>query len=451
MLILIACAERAPLVEDTGEVTVVTPPEPEPPTTVDFGTFAPRNLVVVHVDTLRADALERWGSPYATTPNMNARGGWVSVSDVISTASWTIPATASLMTGNDLPFHDLRTYDPEHLSTLRGVTAAESLREAGFQTAMITGAGLLMDPELSIGKGFGSAGFVPDQPDNAGGMLDGVEAFLDDLDDVPFFLFLQPTDPHAPYQPADGDLGTFSDVTHIPFDPTAPAAAQEQAITHALNTAPDDATREAILTQVQAVYDEQALGLDRAIEQIFVALEERGHLDDTLVIVAADHGESFFEGWPEFFGHGVYVRREMVHVPLLFWGAGLTGEHVTCLASNMDILPTALDLLGVAPIADAEGRSLRTEGCRDVAYSSTYEVGTDGELLTWVSATSLEAQVVVDCAHAQSVAFDLRSDPRATLDLPIADVVGASELVSALGAYRDGVTSTLPGVSCPGF
>ena len=446
MLLLLAC------VGDTGFVADSPAPEALPAAdavALDFGEFAPRNLVVVHVDTLRADALQRWGGVRATTPHLDARPGWISISDPISTASWTLPATASLLTATDLPRHGLRAFDPgvtDH--RLRGTSTAQALREVGFDTALFSGAGMLLDPTLGLGTGFALATFVPDQPDNAGASVEAATAWLDTLTDRPFFLFLQPTDPHAPLQPADGDLGVWSDAEHLPFDPMESPEAQEQHIRAALDNAGDVAAKAEILEQVHAVYDEQILGLDRALEALFLALEERDLLDDTLIVLSADHGESFLEGWPSVLGHGGVTRRELLRVPLMFWGAGLTDQHAICLASSMDTLPTALDLLRVPALPDAEGRSLR-QGCRDVAFSSVYESADAVERLTWVSATNLDAQVVTDCTTGEVAAFDLPEDPGALDARAPSDVPGADTLATALEGYAAEVAELLP-VTCAG-
>ncbi len=429
------------------------PPRAEPPADpghLDLGSFEARNVVVVHVDTLRADALRAWGGPRDTTPLLGGRSGWTSVARALTTASWTVPSTASLLAGVDLPTHGLRYFDEAGPSgALAAPTFAEHFRQAGWRTALFSGSSLLLGPEIGLGFGFEHAQELGAEPGNAASTVDAALAWLETLPaDVPTFVFLQPVDPHGPYRPEDVDVGTWIDPATIPFDLLAPAQVQESQIQAALAAATTEEERAAVLEQVRVVYDEQVLGVDRAVESLIAGLERLGRGDDTLVVVSADHGESFHDGYPTMLGHGRTLRDELVHVPLLFWGADVPDAHVDCVASNMDVLPTVLDAAGLQPLAGAEGRSL-LESCRTHAFSGTYEAGDAGEVLTWLAVGGLDAQLVTDCGSGERYAFDLAADPGATEPVQVSDVPGGTALAGALDDYTEEVLATLPWLACP--
>lgn len=386
LLALYACAEPP-----GGSPDSAAPP-PAEPGRLDLGGFAPRNVVVVNVDTLRADALPHWGGPHPTMPAMAARPGWVSIDRAVATAGWTAPSTASLLSGRDLPAHGVRYADHDGtVGTMRVGGYAELLREQGYATALFSGSSLLLEPSNGLATG-------------------------------------------------------FEDVEGVPFDLYASVSAQEEQIRGALSGA-DEPERAEILAAVRGVYDEQVLGVDRALEALIAGLERLGHGEDTLVVLTADHGESFFDGPPAMLGHGMTARDELLHVPLLFWGAGVQTAHVPCVASNMDVMPTVAELLGVNGPRVLDGRSLLTE-CRTRAFSGVYEAGPDGEVLTWLSVEGAQSQVVVDCTSGEKTAFDLATDPLAAEVRIVHDVPEGAELAGWLDGYRDEVLAALPHVWC---
>ncbi|MDP2314794.1 MAG: sulfatase [Pseudomonadota bacterium] len=416
---------------------------------VDLAGFQPRNVVVVHIDTLRADALPRWGSAHETMPILGQRAGWVSVERAVSTASWTAPATASLLSGTDQPTHGIRFFDETGPNIPLAVPSyVPHLQEQGLTTALVTGSEILMGGVYNLGQGFGYAQALAQDPGNARGSVEIAIDWLDTLGaDEPFLLFLQPMDVHGPYRPEDSDIGLWADIGHLPFVLTDPPAAQEAQIAAALEAATTDEARAQVLATVRDVYDEQMLGVDRAIGALMDALEAEGRLDETLIVLAADHGESFYDGAPPHLGHGMSVRNELVHVPLMFWGPGVTDAHVPCVASNMDIFPTIVDAMGLPALPSAEGRSLLHD-CREHAFSGVYDSVGGVETLEYLSVESKDAQVVYDCINAEIHAYDLVADPLATVKLPLDSVPKGIVLADALDAYAASVVTTLPKLTC---
>lgn len=420
------------------------PVVPVAPEGFDLGGVVPRTIVVVHVDTLRADATPWGGSTRATFPYMAGRSGWVSIDHAIAEGTWTAPSTASLMTGVGQEWHGVRAFPddapPPHVTA---PTWPMLLDDAGWETALLSGGELLTRPDLGLAAGFDFVEQVSDDPGNADAMLGEASAWLHARDpDAQALLFLQPVDPHGPYRPEETDAGTWVDPDTLPFDPSDPGDMQEKAILAAVATA-DDAERAAILDAVRRAYDEQLLGLDRALRSVFYMLEEDGRLDDAVVVLSADHGESFYEGPPEWFGHGMVVRHEIVHVPLLFWTAQSVETNLDCVASNLDVFPTLGAMLGMEPPEGTAGRSL-FDGCRETAFSAVYEQVDGADVLTGVGVETAESALVRTC-DGESYAFDLTTDPLATVPVtPPADLEGE------LDGYVTGLAEALGPVSCPG-
>jgi arylsulfatase A-like enzyme len=402
----------------------------------------------VQVDTLRADSLLAYGGTRDTMPLLFARPGWVTVERAVSTGSWTAPATASLVTGLDLPRHGIRYFDdeaPNH--RLDSPTFQKYLGEQGFDTALYTGSGLLIDGAYSLGEGFAVAELVEDEPGNADAVVTAGLDWLGARDsDAPFLLFLQPMDPHGPYDPEAEDLGTWSDPANLPFDVTQRPDQQESDIFAALDAATTEEETAAILTQVRAVYDEQILGLDRELDRLFDGLAASGHLEDTLVVVTADHGESFYDGVPAMLGHGFSTRNELVHVPLFLWGANVPDTYAQCLASNMDVFPTVIDALGLEPMADVDGQSL-LDACRQFAFSGVYEATAGVETIDWLGVETLDAQVMYDCT-GDLHAFDLTTDPGAVTSVSTTGIPDGAAVVQALDTYSASVVTQLPDLRC---
>jgi arylsulfatase A-like enzyme len=430
---------------------VDTAPVADPgPGKLDFGDFVPKNVVIVNVDTLRADALPPWGSLHDTLPNLMARPGWVVVDRAVATSSWTGPTTTSELTGLDLPEHGVRYMDATDMDVnhpLRATTFATHLQEEGYDTIILSGNGLVIGDPFRMEAGFSIAHEDTTEPGNAATLVEGARTFLAETPtDQPFVMWLQPVDPHEPLQPEAEDLGTWSDPANSPVilgDPPEAQLAQLEAILG--DATPDE--RAAIIEQVRDLYDEQILGVDRAVESLIEGLEETGRLDDTLVVLAADHGQSLFEGDPVVFGHGQGLRNEQVHVPMMFWSPALTDAFVPCVASGMDLFPTVLDALGVDPLPDISGQSL-LDGCRDHAFSGVYESEDGIETLTYLGVETHDAQIVYNCVDDGTQAFDLDADPLATTSIPVASLDGGPALQAQLDDYVAGVLTTLPDLAC---
>ncbi|MDP6409755.1 MAG: sulfatase-like hydrolase/transferase [Planctomycetota bacterium] len=288
---------------------------------------APSSVLLVTIDTLRADRLGCYGHTRAHTPNIDGlatRG--VRFERALSVAPLTFPAHVSLMSGTIPPHHGARDNGVfravEELDLL-----AEVLRETGLRTAAFTAA-FVLDSQFGLDQGFEEYGDVPQRVMHPKGMLEhrsaaevNAEAFawLNTLDESePFFLWLHYFEPHLPYPPPN----------------ERPAALRDHP------------------------YDAEVSNADRALGQVLARLEELGRGEETLVVLTSDHGESLGEHGEA--SHSFFVYQAVLHVPLIFSHASLpAGSTVSSNASLVDVMPTLLELLEIeGPPLPPPARSL---------------------------------------------------------------------------------------------
>ena len=297
------------------------------------------NLVLVVLDTVRADHLAPYGYARVTTPHLDAfaRDEATRFTQARSSSSWTLPSHASLFTGL-LPSEHGAAYPGETAHPLRGevVTLAERLRAAGYETAAVVANTLFIVPRLGMDQGFGHfddrrGSFVGDYlalPQLAGLRLavghtpyrsarEITEAALQWLDARspsegrlaarPFFLMLNYMDAHRPYLPPSPFDKAFSD--EVPE-----YALKPERKLHLL------------------LYDRELMHLDSQLARLLERLRERGLFENTVVVVTADHGEAFGEHGR--YGHSGTLFEELVHVPLYVKPAGAASGRST-IASSM--------------------------------------------------------------------------------------------------------------------
>lgn len=296
------------------------------------------NVVLITLDTTRADALGAYGQGFPTSPHFDrlAREG-VLFEDVLSTSPETLPAHASIFTGQNPFGHGVRG-NAGYVLANENLTLAEVFKTAGYTThAEIAAA--VMQPGTQISQGFttvrdtGSDGVrlkaVFRERDgevkaevvmarDGGDIADSGIRFLQQRGDDPFFLWLHWFDAHAPYSPPPNFSKLIPDSTY-----------------HA-----------------EVRYQDEQLG------RFIAELEARGLRENTLVVVTADHGEGLLEHGER--THSYFLYDSTVRIPLVFWGLeGLpAGKRIDTLVRNVDIAPTILGLLGLYPLDGIDGVSL---------------------------------------------------------------------------------------------
>jgi arylsulfatase A-like enzyme len=317
------------------------------------GPAAAPNVLLVSVDTLRADHLSSYGYARPTTPHLDAlaaRG--VLFEAAQSTSSWTLPAHASLLTGRYPAFHGLEDEGavlPAGLPTL-----AERFRELGYATFAVV-AHVYVGREFGIDRGFDTF----DDSLLEGGtrnpkaeeVVDRVLEQLDAAGDRPFFGFVHLFDPHWDYAPPPPWNTRFTDPGYTgPVDGTLRSLSPW--------SGPDRTLPAADLAFALALYDGEVAYVDAQIGRLLGALAARGQLDRTVVAVTADHGEEFEEHGR--LGHGHSLYGEVLRVPLILAGHPRlpAGERRREPVSLVDVAATLLELAGGAPPAGSQGTSL---------------------------------------------------------------------------------------------
>jgi len=293
-----------------------------------FGPSAPPDapdVVIVTVDTLRADRLGFAGHADADTPTLDALAASGRVfSQAITPLPRTTPALASLLTGLAPHHHGSRevgmAIDPEV------PTLAESLRTAGYATAAVS-AMRVASPEQGLDRGFDTFEVMHDAPASE------VTARAQDPlgTSRPLLLWVHYADPHFPYTPDGGD----SPCAALPAlgDELGRAAIFSDRGGHASAALPDCRIR----------YDEEIARVDRAIGSLFDALETRAR--ERIVVFSADHGENQGERGL-YYEHGPNVADASLRIPLVVNGPGVATGRDDGVVSLTDLMPSLLARLG---------------------------------------------------------------------------------------------------------
>ncbi len=354
---------------------------------------AARSLLIITIDTLRADRVGAYGYRAARTPTIDrlANEG-VKFDPAYATAPITLTSHASLMTGRYPAGHGARhngvRLDP------KVTTIADMLQSAGFTTGAFVGA-FPLDKRFGLNKGFQTYG--DRMPRGADGRIanerpgrmvaDEAIAWLDRNRDNPFFLWVHFFEPHAPY----GD----------PRD-KRPASAR---------------------------YDDEVAEADTQAGRVLGALGAAR--DSTLIVLAADHGEAFGEHGE--IGHSLFLYDTTLRVPLIFAGPGVgRGRTMRASASLVSVAPTVMQLLGVSGF-DADGAGLRSwlDPVESVypreqdVYAETFAPLLD---FGWSPLKSARSQGAKFIDAPKPELYDLNKDPGETKNLYAANLPRVAEL-----------------------
>jgi arylsulfatase A-like enzyme len=291
------------------------------------------NVLLIVIDTLRADHLGCYGDPEARTPSIDAVAGRSAQFRCVSQAPWTTPATATILSGLFPAGHGAnrpRQKIPESVPLL-----AEAFRDGGWRTGAVVSHSL-------VGRHLGFArGFDAFDQSNAGGhdyvSSDSVTALATawvDSSSGPFFLFVHYFDAHYNYLEHEGFTrpGDYQGRLEPGMD------IWEMLRMHEFLGEED-------MRYVRRLYRGEISYLDAALHRLFRHLEERGLLEGTAVVLTADHGEEFLEhGW---IGHTRSLHDVALDIPLLVHGPGVDPGARPAKAMQVDVRPTVLGLAGI--------------------------------------------------------------------------------------------------------
>jgi choline-sulfatase len=372
----------------------------------------PPNVLIITIDTLRADHVGCYGFKLARTANIDALADQgVRCSNAAAVAPITLPSHCSIMTGLYPPAHGVRDNGAYALGD-DTVTLADRLRAAGYATTAIVSA-VILNRRYNLNQGFDSYDddlweedepklfMVRDRkaPKTAAHFAAWLDAWSKEPQRKPFFAWVHFYDPHAPYEPPPRDRV---------LSPTA--------------------------------YDGEIAVADRGVGTLISALREKGVLDRTLVVLTADHGESLGEHQEK--THALFIYDATIHVPLIWRLPRVFPAHTVYdgPVSSVDIVPTVLAVLGLPGGDQTQGLNLlralqgrttppdRPQYCESLlsevgfGMAPLYGVRMDG--MKWIRAPRPEL-------------YDLRRDPKELHNIYAGNFATAMKLDHELDAILE--------------
>lgn len=320
------------------------------------------NVILISIDTLRADHLGCYGYQRNTTPRIDAfRRAATLFEQAFAQAPSTLPSHASIFTSL-LPSHHGASVANSSGVDPGAVTLAEILKREGYETASFNG-GIQLDPLYGLARGFDT--YVSARPSVASAdlLVDPVDRFdhavtegmewMRDRKAKPLFMFLHTYETHHPYTPDPALLALM--------DPDYDGSLPDDIGVDLLKRINDGEMEidDADLDHVIAAYDAELRSVDAAFGKLVDFLQQEGLYDDAVILVTSDHGEEFGEhGFVGWHSHSLYD--ELLRVPLLVKLPGSRGgeRSVAAQVRGIDLAPTILDELGLTIPESFEGTSL---------------------------------------------------------------------------------------------
>jgi len=384
------------------------------------------NVILISIDTLRADHLSCYGYERETTPSICAFfSDGTRFERAFSQSAWTAPAHASMFTGLSPARHGV-TYGPM-IPLLKGhTTIFQYLRERGYFTIALFGGGYV-NPVMPASE-IDFKRTIALRQDLVGHLEHALQA---NEDGKPFFLFLHGYDVHTPYAPS---RNYFSD-PRPQIDEVARQNryckyedAEDQSRFLDPRSVPSDPATQQYL---EALYDSEIREVDHSLGRFFGHLESSGLLEQTVVILTSDHGEEFWDhGSCE---HIKTVYNELLHVPLFVrTPGGRPRVETNPVAASIDILPTVSEALALPPLESIDGRSLFRTTPTDIFSEAQFHY--DSQHLRRYSVIRGQYKLIRDPDRKTRELYDLGSDPAEQVDLAGKGVVPEA-LDEALAKY----------------
>ena len=313
------------------------------------------NVLLITVDTLRADRLGAYGYERARTPHIDALAAEGALFEVaVTDTPWTTPSMSSVLTGRYATAHGFKSTNADRLAQTN-VTLAEILRDAGYATAAVVGS-FPLDAVFQLDQGFDHYDdeFTTPIWSMPGHEFEHIESdFFETPDDQRFFILSKALNDsrREDSEVTDAALAWLAGHANGPFFLWVHYFGPHEK--------PDWRVAEERREHRRvAMYDPDTARVDDEVGRLMDALAARGLADATLVIFHADHGESL--GEQGLLGHGQLLNEATMRIPLILRyprrvGAGVRDGR---LARNVDILPTVLDAVGLPADDVAPGRSL---------------------------------------------------------------------------------------------
>jgi arylsulfatase A-like enzyme len=404
------------------------------------------NVLLITIDTLRWNYLGCYDTGGALTPNIDgiAESG-ARFDNSYATVPLTIPSHASIFTGRYPNAHGVRTNLQWSVLDPANTTLAEILRDSGYVTGAFIGA-VLINRNSGLDKGFDHYGDIFDhmwyklfksgaflvsqvlirtglmekeeyQVRTASEVTDHALEWLEKVDHQRFFLWIHYYDPHTPYNPPREFLELY------------------------VGDSRKEEGSEIPVNENVDYYKAEISYTDHQIGRIFEALTDREIMDNTLIVITSDHGESL--GEHGYFGHGFKLYEQSVRVPLIMRLPGVleSGQVLDPLNSSIDVAPTLLDILSIDATGEFDGSSFYPilqkgdEGERDLVYVETLAMYEENEMKYGVKSTNWKLIFTVPDSVLEL--FNLDVDPDELRNLAGTNEVMVDSLLSALNSYLE--------------
>jgi arylsulfatase A-like enzyme len=447
----------------------------------DVNRASPPNIILIVIDTLRADHLGAYGYPRSTSPLLDALAARGTLfTNATAPSSWTRPAMASLFTSRPPSEHG--AFSSRRALDASVATLAELLRAGGYRTIGVSGNFPHVNEQSGLDRGFDH--FVslampargaddtlmrltlregtrpaPLRAPTASEVNARVIEALPDADERPFFLYVHYMDPHSGYLAPAAHREQFRRSTLT--KPTAdggdpPAATSDYLVDLAAGRRPFGPDERARLIDL---YDAEISYVDAEVGRLLEELFRRGHGSGAVVVALSDHGEEFLDhgGW----FHGLTLHREVLRVPLLIEdGTGRMPPGIDERPVDLlDVPTTLLSLAGLDPAPGMRGRRLDAQERLEVGarvaelHPDALREARAGALRHRLALTAWPWKAVVDPSGVV-VLFQLEDDPgelrpvaASDPSVPAALVARARELADSLRADPD--ASPGPGEETP--
>ncbi|MBM4392989.1 MAG: sulfatase [Deltaproteobacteria bacterium] len=393
------------------------------------------DVVIVVLDTLRADHLSQYGYPLDTSPALASFAATATLyTQAWAPSPWTVPSTAAILTGLHPLRHQLRHPGdvlPEAIDTL-----PEQFRRAGWRTAAYSH-NVSVAPKHALDQGFDqftrNTGKVLGYP-HAGRMTRAAKAWIAEQPG-PFFLYLQPMNCHGPYkvpsERRDDVLGRSPSTAFEYYGPVMRKILKEGKLS----------AREKItdrhLRSLQEQYDTAIRYTTGEVAELFDALRAAGRYDAATIVLTADHGEEMFEHGG--FSHGYSLHREVLSVPLMVKLPGQSeGRQEHAPVSLVDIAPTVLAANGI-DVPPLDGLPLGQVGERSLVFDINWPRRIVGQALLEGGFKLLSIKQDYTGRENATLLYDTLLDPGETQDLAATMPEKVTAMSSRLSVLASGL------------
>ncbi|HET6267985.1 MAG TPA: sulfatase [Acidobacteriota bacterium] len=372
------------------------------------------NIIIYLVDALRPDHLESYGYKIPTSPNIQNFSKDAAVFDnAYSQVSWTRSSVASIQTGLYPSSHlveDRLDTLPEYLPTLPGELRKNGYRAVGFITNGNISALFHFDRSFDDYIRLGESLKRKEIHAQSGTLFETVSKYVSmkiSPTSQPAFLYVHATDTHAPYTPDPQ------------FQLTLPNCnADDPAVYNPdKNFRPTNEYTPEQIACIISLYDSEVLRSDYYFGQFLDLLKKKNLYDNSIIILTADHGESFFEH--RVWGHGKTLYESDIRVPLIirFPQNRFAGEHITQNVRHIDLFPTLLNAIGAPYPKGLQGTSLLplVENPRNSEPPVFSELALDTHHLKAMVDDGYK--MILNESNSRIEMYDLRNDPLETTDV----------------------------------